>query len=59
MRRGGGVPVVGERVARQGEGKGLEQLELVPRCTTYNHKKLLSPPPGGGQWTLNLKLVHS
>ena len=59
MRRGGGVPVVGERVARQGEGKGLAQLELVPRCITYNLKKLISSPPGGGQWTLNLQVVHS
>ena len=40
----------------KGEGKGLAQLELVPRCVTYNPKKLLSPPPGGGQWTLNLSL---
>lgn len=51
MRRGGGVPAVGERVALSGEGEGQAQLELVPPCITSNPKKLVSPPlvyvPGG------------
>lgn len=54
MRRGRGVPVVGELAAPGGEGAGQAQLEPVHPCITSNPTKVISPPLVVGRGTLSL-----